>query len=378
MKTLFVTRNFPPTICGIGDHTFRLAREMAKNGADVHVVCGADQTDADSSNGITVHPVLGDWGKKGSLALQETLALVRPDWAAVQYAPHSFHPKGLPLGLVYFFDAFKKHQIPVLTVFHEVKIRPHGGLKNAVVSFLQQRLADRFARGSERVVTSIDLYGSLLQKWRSKTSIVPVGSNITPIALDAGELQKMREKLQIAPGAPVVCTFGNRDVSPFLPMFDRLAEVFPGLVWLISGRNTTPVAVLTGRQNVRCLGEMSAEGIYAHLSLGDLFFMPDPVGWRGDGGTCNKSGSLACGCSLGIPIVGARGDMNNALLQHGVNMLLVDINNMDDIFDAIQECLSSQKKAAEIGRNARNLYEKSLDWPVLAEKFRDLMKKSAI
>ena len=342
---------------------------MAQKGAEVHIACATDQTASRPEGGITVHPVVQDWGKKGARDIEKALKSVRPDWAVVQYAPHNFHPKGLPFGVFAFYRAFLRQAVPVLTVFHEVRIRPWGGPKNAVVSFLQMRIANRLARASARVVTSIDIYAGYLRNWRHKTALVPVGSNIPPVAVAPARAQKIRERLGIAAGDPVVCTFGNRGISPYLAAFDSLAEDFPNLIWLICGRNPTPPDILSSRPYIRYVGEMGVSDVYEHLSLGDVFFTPDLVGQpRGDGGTCNKSGSLACGCSLGIPVVGAKGDMNNALLEHGKNILLVNILEKEALRGAIESCFSSKEKAAQLGRNARKLYDEALDWPVLAEK----------
>ncbi len=342
---------------------------MAAKGMEIHVVCDADQTAARSGDGITVHPVVHFWDKKGAASFSKTLENIRPDWAIVQYAPHNYHPKGLPFGLFSFYKTFHRLKIPVTTVFHEVKIRSMEGLKNAVASFLQMRIANRLAGASARVVTSIDIYAGHLKKWREKTALIPVGSNIAPIETPPARAKKLRERLRIPPAAPVVCTFGNRDISPYLAAFDRLAKDFPDLIWLICGRNPTPPDVLSSRPYFRPVGEMDGADIYEHLSLGNVFFTPDLVGRWGDGGTCNKSGSLACGCSLGIPVVGAKGDMNNALLEHGKNILLVDILDENALHAAIKSGLSSKEKSAELGQNARKLYDEHLDWPVLAGKF---------
>ncbi len=368
MKTVFVTPNYPPTICGIGDHTSLLARELAGLGHESHIVCSTNQTRATGENGIFVHPVATGWGRAGADAFAEVLDEVRPDRVVMQYTPHGFHMKGLPFGLWFWYRAMRRRGIPAVTFFHEVKIRPWDGRRNAVASFLQDRIADRLARASVRTATSIDIYAGYLKKWGHETALVPIGSNVPRAEATGEQLHDLRKSLSIAAGGPVVATFGNRDVVPYLPAFDRLAAEFPDLTWLLCGKNPTRKDVLSSRPYFRVVGELPSAALYRHLLLGDVFFSPDLVGRRGDGGTCNKSSALACGLSLGIPVVGARGDMNNALLRHGENILLVDLLDERELAETFRGLFLNKERAAALGLAARKLHDEHLAWPISAQK----------
>ena len=96
MKIVFLTPNFPPTICGVGDHTHRLALEMRKKGVEIHVICSADQTPTPSDSPLlTVHPVVKSWNSEGVSSIMNVVKTIQPDWFITQYVPHSYHPKGL-------------------------------------------------------------------------------------------------------------------------------------------------------------------------------------------------------------------------------------------------------------------------------------------
>ena len=103
--------------------------------------------------------------------------------------------------------------------------------------------------------------------------------------------------------------------------------------------------------------------------------MPDDINPKGEGGTSNKSGSLACALSVGVPIVGTAGDLNNRLLLDGQNILLTDIMDAPILSEALRGALNP-----EIGRTmgieARKLYDTHLTWTVLADKFLDIMTPS--
>ena len=302
---------------------------------------------------------------------------IRPDWVIVQYEAYSYSAKGFPYPFVWLYRSLNKVKIPILTVFHEIMIRKEGNLKKTILSNLQTNLAHRLARLSTHVVTSIDFYARILNQNPNKISIIPVGSNILPMPIREHEQRELRQKYNIAQDAKVVCTFGNRDVSAFLPTFDKLKTDFPNLVWLICGKTITPLCTLDSRSYIRHTGKMSAYDIHAHLSLGHVFFMPDFVAANGEGGSCNKSGTLACAFSLNIPIIGTKGDMNNALLKDGENILLTDIiHTPDALYDNFKACLSSKKYADDLGNCAKELYKKSLTWQIIATQFLKIMPPS--
>lgn len=371
MKIVFLTPNFPPTICGVGDHTHRLALEMMEKGVEIHVICSADQTPMPSDSPLlTIHPVVKSWNTEGVTSIMDVVKMIQPDWFITQYVPHSYHPKGLSYILLFLYHQLNALKTPILTIFHEVKIRPQTAFKTRLMSYLQGLIGNKLSNMSAKVVTSIDFYDNNLKDIPSdKRTIIPIGSNILPIAVSDFKKQNLKNKYQIDANAKIICTFGNRDISSFLPVFDSLSTDYPNLIWLICGKNNTPSVVWPSRSYLRYVGPMSADDIYRHLALGDVFFLPDYLSINGEGGTCNKSGSLACGLSLNVPIIGTKGDMNNQLLKDKENILLVDINDKNAVINAFKACFESSNLSQKLGNNARELYDNALTWRVLSDAF---------
>ncbi len=371
MKIVFLTPNYPPTICGVGDHTHRLALEMMEKGVEIHVICSADQMPPPSDSPLlTVHPVVKSWNTEGVTSIMDVVKMIQPDWFITQYVPHSYHPKGLSYILLFLYHQLNALKTPILTIFHEVKIRPQTAFKTRLMSYLQGLIGNKLSNMSAKVVTSIDFYDNNLKDIPSdKRTIIPIGSNILPIAVSDFKKQNLKNKYQIDANAKIICTFGNRDISSFLPVFDSLSTDYPNLIWLICGKNNTPSVVWPSRSYLRYVGPMSADDIYRHLALGDVFFLPDYLSINGEGGTCNKSGSLACGLSLNVPIIGTKGDMNNQLLKDKENILLVDINDKNAVINAFKACFESSNLSQKLGNNARELYDNALTWRVLSDAF---------
>lgn len=339
-----------------------------RRGIDVHVICSATQTQA-QSQGETIYPVVKRWDTEGGHMVEQLINTIQPDWVIVQMVAYAYHDKGLPFSMLSLYARLKRSNIKVLTIFHEIRIRPEGNLKKWVIGRLQTYYSHQLCKLSTKIVTSIDFYANILQKWQDKLTVIPIGSNIIPIDIQLKDSLTLRKKYQIHEDATIICTFGNRDLTPYLPAFDRLVKENPQLIWLIGGRTQTPPLILNSRAYIRYVGEMSADNIYRHLSLGTIFFMPDPLNAKGEGGTSNKSGSLACACSLNIPIMATKGDLNNALLVEGEQLLLIDINNTNTLYDALKQCLENEALCLKLGNNAYQFYEKELKWNILADKF---------
>jgi glycosyltransferase involved in cell wall biosynthesis len=367
MKIVFLTRNYPPTICGVGDYTHNLAQEMAQKGIEVSVICFDDQTPIQTDK-ITVFPVINRLNTEGSLAVVKLVKSIKPNWFITQYVPYGYHSKGLPFAFSHLYSQLNRRNVPIMTIFHEVKIRPEKHLKTRILSYLQGQIAESMADKSSKIVTSIDFYANNLKRFKHKISVIPVGSNIPIIEVEEALKTQLKLKNNIAENAKIVCTFGNRDISIFLTAFDALALKHPDLIWLLCGKNVTPSLVLDNRSYIRYLGKMSAEHIYQHLSLGHIFFMPEDINAKNEGGTSNKSGSLACAFSLGIPVIGIKGDMNNRLLSHGKNIVLVDMTHTTALFDALHACFSTPDLATELSKNAEEMYNNQLKWSLITDK----------
>src|SRR5262249_27442050 len=63
LRVLFVVDVFPPSICGIGDYSFELARAMVAQGAQVGVVTKAapNAPEHEVVDGVDVHRIAGRW-----------------------------------------------------------------------------------------------------------------------------------------------------------------------------------------------------------------------------------------------------------------------------------------------------------------------------
>lgn len=378
MKIAIIVPNYPPTICGVGDYTHHKIQEFLKAGIEVHVICSADQKPEPVAKPF-IYPMIEVWNAKGFKAVLDKLDGIKPDWVIVAYVPHGFEPHGLPIAVLGFYKKMSNEGYKILTVFHEVRVRPGNKLSSRFISAVETYLARKIVEYSTKAVTSIDFYANLLRGLQndSKVHVIPIGTGIMPIETNATIAESFRKRFNIPSNAPVIVTFGNRNVTEYLGAFDKLVEDMPNFIWLLCGKTSTPTDVLESRPYLRNTGKLSAEDIYHALSLGNIAFLPEPVNAKMEGGSSNKSTALACVFSLGVPIVGIKGDMNNALLKDNDNILLTNLNETDALYNSLKNALNTEGSCEQLGRNAYALYETALAWDVIGRQFLALMNVQA-
>jgi glycosyltransferase involved in cell wall biosynthesis len=374
MTVAILTPNYPPTICGVGDHTFQLVQALLEAGVETHILCATNQQ-PEPVEQPKIYPIIEEWNKKGFQTTLEKLEVLQPNWVIVQYVPHGYNPQGLPFAILGFYEALSKKGYPILTVFHEVRVRPGHKLSTRFISAVETYIARKLTRKSKKVATSIDFYVDLLRGGRKDLpiNIVPIGSGIAPVETDTAVKYALKKRYDIPANAPIIVTFGNRNIEVYLEAFDKLAQDDPNFIWLLCGKTSTPLSVLKSRAYIRHTGEMSATDIYQALSLGDVAFLPEPVSPKMEGGSSNKSTALACGFSLGIPIIGIKGDMNNSLLKHDDNILLVDIYHPNDLYKSLKYCLDTEGVRQRLGQGAADLYNTALAWNIVGKQYLSLM-----
>jgi glycosyltransferase involved in cell wall biosynthesis len=384
MIVTLITPNYPPTICGVGDHTFHLAQVLLKADMEVHIICSINQK-TESVDAPKIYPVIEKWNSDGFKMAAQILENSQPDWVIVQYVPHGFEPRGLPVSILNFYAFLSKKNYNVLTIFHEVSVRPIG-FQARFISAIETYIARKITQKSTKTATSIDFYADLLSRPSVMTmkasrggkknlavSIIPIASNIPPIDTPLTVKNALKKRFDMPPNVPVIVSFGNRNISIYLDMFDQFAQESTPFIWLLCGKISLPTPLLENRSYLRCTGKMAASDIYQALSLGDIAFLPEPVNAQMAGGSSNKSGALATVLSLGIPVIGIKGDLNNALLRHEQNIYLINMNEKNALLNALKKCLNTEGVSQTLGLGARDLYEKSLTWEVVGPQYLSLI-----
>ena len=363
-RILLITNRYPPDIDGIGDYTYRLSHALVELGHSVHILCRTSQAEEENPN-ILVHPMQQNWRTILQKQLLPLLEEIQPDWTGLQYMPFAFDNIGYPTFLPKALEDAKKSGSRVWITFHEIQIRPKG-LKAGFLGRAQGRLARQLCTVADEVLTSIEFYKKLLDRSAQLVRTVPIGSNVAPEPLT--EQARSQMKRAIFPDREfVVSTFGNRDHLPLVNAIRNLNEKGKKVGLLICGHT----ALHPGFSQDRIVfhtGYLPSKQVSTYLQLSDLFILPDYRSKHGEGGTSLKSGSLAAGFALGLPVVGIEGDMNGSLFKHGDNIWLAKNGESDTLEQTILSLMENPQQLQNLKAGSSKLHEQHLAWRQIAQQ----------
>lgn len=347
MKIALITSLYPPHIDGVGDYTRHLAGAMAREGCTVLVICKKTRLAPHEDTSFRVVEAGVRWDARGYRAVEHILREERPDAAVLQYVPHGFEPRGLPVQLGYHITRWAR-VAPLAIFFHEVRVRWRWAQPGSWVGAgVEHLLARQLCRHARAVMTSIPAYADLLP---GRPLIVPVGANI-----ETGYGPDRQEPAL----ATRLLAFGHRDYRALHKAVGRVQERVPGLSLLVCGK-TPKMVPLPG---MRYTGALPEEALGVRFREAQLFVLAD-----GAGGSALKSGSLAAALCAGLPIVGVQGPLSAAPLSHGHNIWLADGASAEALEAAILHLVERPALRRHLGAGARRLWVEALQWSDIAKQ----------
>lgn len=219
LKILFICGTFELTKSGVADYINYLALELTRQGFQCACIAlhdpYASATQPDAPLNWHLHEVPTKrlsssipWSIKRVL-LKAEIETLNPDWISFHYVPYAYHLKGLPVGLLRCLSDVKTQALWQIMA-HELWVDPSTGLRNRLLSTLQQWIARRlFLMLKARVVhVTNHSYSTILSGCGIESSILPLFSAI-PFSVDVIPADHSNSSWRF------VC-FGaiNRDWSP--------------------------------------------------------------------------------------------------------------------------------------------------------------------
>lgn len=365
MRITILSREFPPAVSGIGDHTDLLAGTLAARGHTVTVVCSAG--DAPARETVDVRPVIQRWDGRGRRAIVQAVAHTAPDMILWQYNPFSIGRRGIALWAGRLARALAA-TAPLVTLFHELWF-PWGldGLKGAVWASAQRVQARGVLRASSAWIVSTEERERLLaHRDPAKTHRIPVGPNVLPVG------DRDRSALGIPEDAFVVAHFGSvgpgRDLAPVLTAIERLRADGTDARALLVG-NTGPFTPPRGLN-----GAVVTTGVRPHaqlsraLAAADVYHHSDPVG-----PSIGRRGSLVAAVAHALPLVGFRGPDTAGELRDGHNCVLVE-RDPDALTAALRRLAADRDERARLSRAIGETYDRSFSWRRIGDAVSDVLE----
>jgi glycosyltransferase involved in cell wall biosynthesis len=110
----------------------------------------------------------------------------------------------------------------------------------------------------------------------------------------------------------------------------------------------------------------SIDDVASYLNASDLFILPS----RFEGLSNSLLEAMACE----LPVISTRVGGSTDIIEHGSNGLLVDVDNVEQVLNAIAYVFDDSRLAASLGNRARKTIEEQHDLSTIADEYVMLYK----
>jgi glycosyltransferase involved in cell wall biosynthesis len=390
LKILFITNNFPPLTCGVGDYSYQLTKQLIEKGHEVYVVCRTDtriQSFLDNNKQRTsIYPVGGNWERKDWIRVCKLIHDIKPDFVLFQYVPYAYNKYGLPFFLPYYL--YKIHLLSKLIItVHEVRIKiDWRNWKSVLIGMPMFFISYLVSQIGTQLITTNPFYAKLLTH-PQKTHIVRVPSNFNIELFPENRIKTVKAKWGMGANIITVGTFGL-GVRGLNYILESIAEIckdqFPIKLILIGNyKDDKKVEIEKAIQkwgikdHVMITGFVPTEEINEVLQILDIYLMLEPTHsantWTGTG---SKSGTLATAFAAGLPVIGTKGEMTDDFFRDQENIYLLNHLNVEELTKAILDLAHHPQKRQQIGKEALASYHQSLSWQVVANQYEKILQNN--
>ncbi len=183
MKVCHIVPTTPPAFNGVGDYTFRLWESWPEPKPEWHIATLDTPAGAETAwPQATMHPF-----EENAASLIDALEQSGADVAVLQYVPHAYNRKGVPVWLPRALQTWKARSGgKLVVVFHELYAVGRWGTLTRLLSPLARRILRQIVALADAWATSTPAFFEALQSVgkadRAHGILIPVGPNIIPDA----------------------------------------------------------------------------------------------------------------------------------------------------------------------------------------------------
>jgi glycosyltransferase involved in cell wall biosynthesis len=366
----FISPNYHPRTCGVGDHSMRLGEQLSKMGWEVRVFTRNPAERHPEAPHLEVTGVPGDSPRTVLGAIETLVNEWQPEKLLLQYTAQMFGAGRFgSQQLALILERMRRQEIGCAALVHELFI-PWSTRPDLTVGAAMQRIAlARLAGRCDCLAVTTASRIELAERWgrigglRRPMSVIPVGPNATPVP-------------RVNHGPPRIGTFTTAAVGKrldaVLDAFGQAARVRPDLELVLLG-DLGRAADRGGRaliesvkqhpyaSRIRLPGKLPLEEVAKEIARLQVFLFPM------DTGANTRSSTLPTALGSAIPVVAVRGIETDERFVDGENVLFARGLDGPSFAEATLRLLEDDALADRIGAGGRWLFEERLAWPRIAE-----------
>ena len=370
----FVSPNFHPLVCGVGDHSARLADELLRRGLEASVFTHAPVERHPEASAVDVHGAAGRLPTTIARGISKAVEAYRPTDVVLQYTSQMWGTWrfGSP-ALAWLAARLRRTGARVTLVAHELHV-PWQTRPDLALSALLQRLQLAvLLRNSDRIFVTtstraLDLAPLCRLLGVAEPKVIRVGPNALPI-----------ERSGPRAGAfPQIGLFSTAAVGKrfdvVLGAFAQIAAEFPAAELVLLGdlgpsdhprvlEIMNAVSAHPCKARIRMTGRLPLARIADEIAKLDLYLFPMSTGAN------TRSGTLPVALGSGVPIIAVRGTETDPLLfRSEENVVFASELSGDAFAEAALSLLRNPVLRKQVGDGGRRLYQEHLSWQRIADR----------
>jgi len=381
MRLLFIATNFPDAQCGIGDYSYYLSNELAKDNFEIFILT-SDKKEIRQNKNYKVLPIIKKWNITALSVILSEIKNIKPDFVCLQYTPYGFGRIGVPFWIIFLALLTKSNNIKFLVTFHEVAIKVNFNPRNIIIGFFQCLIAYLVALLSFKIIVTASYRSKYFLFLENKIILIPVGSNIIPFKFNDEEKNNLRAKLN-ANKKIILSSFGTlapyRKHNLILRAIKNISQKydFNNFCILFIGSHNQKfksllekeVARLNLSSYVKFTGYLSNNDVFKYLSVTDIFFL---LNTDSSPGITTKSGSIAAAYAAGLPIISTGGSAE-AFFKDGENVFFAKSQSQDDLEVALWKLINDTELRRKLSVGAAQTFRSQLGWDVIATQYKEVL-----
>ena len=370
----FITPNYHPVTCGVGDFSMRLAQELKRRGMETMIFTHSPAERHPSGPDVAVDHAPGRTPMVIAGRLQPRLDAFAPTDLVIQYTPQMLGASrlGSPATL-WLAERARARGLNVVLVAHELFLpwarRPDlaaGALTmRAQLALLMKRSHHVFVTMETRLAEIAPL--ERLARIDRPASVIRIGAAALPI--------------------PRITRPGRLRLGVFSTLastkrFDVVLETFA----IVQARHPEAELVLLGdlggggararglretiathpaRERIRLPGKLSLEDIAREVAELDVYLFPMVSGAN------TRTSTLPLALGTGVPSIAIRHYETDDIFVNDENIAFAAALTGPAFGDAALRLIDDHAMAERISRGGRALYERYFSWERVAEQFLD-------
>lgn len=366
---------------GVGDYTFRLAVELAKQ-HEVTLVTRRGMSPPGEREGVRILPVVPNWGLQGLKVLARELLRLRPDVVNLQYEPYLYHRWGINLWLPLVMLVLRTRGLPIVTTVHEPFV-PFTRWQWWLTGPIQRLSLVLLVCASRKIAVTTWAWIGLVRPWvfwrLNDVVRIPVGSNVPPVSVSTEEKKEIRRRWNVPTTGVVIGVFsplGNGKLLDLvLRTWERLRLAQPDAVLMLLGVTRDEVLARfpqapTGPRTIYT-GFLAPDQVSRLIKAVDVALAPFI-----DGLSSRRSSTISL-MAHGVPIVSTIGPLTDLDIFGDSPIRLVPVGEEAGFQRAIEGLLHSAEERERVGDLTKSFYTRHFAWGHIAKQVAQLAAAAA-